>query len=76
MEWQTLSEEPAAAAEQLESDDRAASIYSWRLEQLERAGYSFAHAQLLADDDTVDLHRACALLLRGCPEATALAILL
>ena len=50
-------------------------IYCWRVEVLERAGYSGAFAHLLADDTEIDLHRACDLIARGCAEATAYAIL-
>jgi len=56
-------------------DDRVAEIYSWRREQLERAGYSPPHAEVLANDDTVDLHEARKLLERGCPEHIAFLIL-
>lgn len=70
-----LSDEPAVEAEPMPFDDRAAEVYSWRLEQLERAGYSLRHAEQLADDGSVDLHQARELLARGCPEPTAFAIL-
>jgi hypothetical protein len=75
MEWQMLSDEPSVEAPETLFDDRAAEIYTWRFEQLERAGYAAAHAAQLADDDSVDLHQACDLLRRGCPEHTAFAIL-
>jgi hypothetical protein len=56
--------------------DRAAiEIYWWRLEQLSHAGYSDVRAHELAASDEVDLHLACDLLARGCPERTAFAIL-
>ena len=49
--------------------------YEWRLEQLERAGYTGPRAHELAARSDVDLHLACDLLARGCPEDTAFAIL-
>jgi hypothetical protein len=50
-------------------------LYEWRLEQLVRAGYRSLHAHELASRADVDLHLACDLLERGCPEETAFAIL-
>jgi hypothetical protein len=70
-----LSDDTSVEPEPTVPDDRVAELYAWRLEQLTRAGYSPMNADALADDDTVDLHRACDLLLRGCPEHTAVAIL-
>jgi hypothetical protein len=58
-----------------ELDPEAIEIYGWRVEQLQRAGYSDSVAHELADDAEVDLHLACDLLHRGCPEQTAYAIL-
>ena len=49
--------------------------YRWRLDQLVRAGYDESRAQELAASGEVNLHVACDLLARGCPEATAFAIL-
>jgi hypothetical protein len=57
-------------------DARDIEIYCWRVEQLERAGYSGAFAHMLAEDTDVDLHLACELMARGCDEQTAYAILL
>jgi hypothetical protein len=51
-------------------------IRRWRAEQLRQAGYGGAALPLLADDFDVDLHTAVDLLGRGCPEGTALRILL
>jgi hypothetical protein len=51
-------------------------IVRWRLETLHRAGYAEHDARLLADRRDVDLHTAVDLLARGCPEETALLILL
>jgi hypothetical protein len=56
-------------------DHEAIEIYWWRLEQLTHAGYSDVRAHELASSDQVDLHLACDLLARGCPERTAFAIL-
>jgi hypothetical protein len=70
-----LSEETSVEPEPSVLDDRVAEIYSWRREQLQRAGYSPANAEVLAEDDAVDLHAACELLKRGCPHHTAFLIL-
>lgn len=51
-------------------------LEAWRLEQLIRAGYNLHRAEQLAADPTVDLHEAIDLLAAGCPERTALRILL
>ena len=59
----------------MEPDVQAAETYAWRFEQLRRAGYSDLRAEALAATTAVDLHVACDLLVRGCPEATAFAIL-
>jgi hypothetical protein len=75
MDWQMLSETTAAEVEAPVDDNRVAEIFLWRVEQLERAGYSRTHALSLADDERIDLHDACALLVRGCPERTAYLIL-
>jgi hypothetical protein len=58
-----------------EREADTALVLSWRFEVLFRAGYSRNQALLLAREG-VDLHRATALLERGCPVATALEILL
>ena len=52
------------------------SVVLWRQEALERAGYPTLAAMHLAEDTSVDLHRACELLERGCTVETALEILL
>jgi hypothetical protein len=70
-----LSEESSVEVEAAVTDDRAAEIYTWRVEQLERAGYTRVHALSLAEDERIDLHEACKLLARGCPERTAYLIL-
>jgi hypothetical protein len=59
--------------ERLEPED--SDIFCWRLDQLLQAGYAEHRARELAGNGDVDLHRACDLLARGCPEETAFAIL-
>jgi hypothetical protein len=56
-------------------DPEGSDIYVWRLDQLLQAGYSELNARKLAARAEVDLHQACDLLARGCPEETAFAIL-
>ncbi|HSB39461.1 MAG TPA: hypothetical protein VLD13_10275 [Gaiellaceae bacterium] len=51
-------------------------VVAWRREQLRRAGCRRFEAELLAREQQVDLHRAVALLERGCPSRLALEILL
>lgn len=51
-------------------------VFCWRLDVLERAGYSADEAGLLATCTHVDLHLATNLRERGCPPETALRILL
>ena len=51
-------------------------VTGWRMEELQRAGYEDRAALMLALHTEVDLHLATDLLRRGCPEATALRILL
>jgi hypothetical protein len=59
----------------IELDERDADVLCWRLEQLQRAGYSGEIAYALAEDTAVDLHAACDLIRRGCPARTAYRIL-
>ena len=67
---------PAVEEElQLDFDAEAALVRSWRLEELERAGYTMADAEQLADLTYVDLHLATGLLRQGCPSELALRIL-
>jgi hypothetical protein len=61
---------------ELQHDPEAQLIRSWRLEELERAGYPRTDALQLAELAHVDLHVATSLLRRGCPPDTALRILL
>jgi hypothetical protein len=51
-------------------------VEQWRHEALERAGYDWESATVLAASHDVDLHRAVELLERGCSIELALQILL
>jgi hypothetical protein len=51
-------------------------VERWRAEELERAGYDLSAAAVLAASSGVDLHLAIELLKRGCPQDTAMQILL
>jgi hypothetical protein len=65
-----------AAAHLLEEQETERErVVSWRLEELERAGYHPQAAWELAERTDVDLHAASDLLRRGCPPDTALRIL-
>ena len=75
MDSQVMGSAIAAWAELVHLDTEAIDVYCWRVEQLERAGYSAPIAHELAADHQVDLHGACRLLTHGCPEHTAYAIL-
>lgn len=61
---------------QIPKDTEAQRIVRWRQEELERAGYGVTEASQLAERSDVDLHVALQLLSRGCPQDTALRILL
>jgi hypothetical protein len=50
-------------------------VFEWRLEELQRAGYSSSQARALAAAKHVDLRLAVRLLADGCPPATATRIL-
>jgi hypothetical protein len=50
-------------------------VDEWRHAQLLLAGYTDPIAAALAELHEVDLHVACDLIARGCPEATAYLIL-
>jgi hypothetical protein len=65
----------AGAELDLELDAETELVRSWRLEELERAGYPRSHAGQLASLLYVDLHKAIGLLRRGCPADVALEIL-
>jgi hypothetical protein len=66
----------AAELQDLDFDTEAERVLLWREEELERAGYARGTARTLAEAPGVDLHLATELLRRGCPEATAVSILL
>ena len=51
-------------------------MLAWRLEELERAGYSRLDARKIAERNDIDLHLAVSLVRGGCSVETALAILL
>jgi len=52
------------------------SLNGGRAGELERAGYDLSAASVLAASSAVDLHFAIDLLSRGCPQDTAMQILL
>lgn len=58
-----------------EVDAEAELVFGWRLEELERAGYSPSEARRLAELAYVDLHLATRLVRNGCPSDLALQIL-
>jgi hypothetical protein len=66
----------AAELQHLDFDTEAERVLLWREEELERAGYDRDTARRLAEAPGVDLHLATELLRRGCPEPTAVEILL
>jgi hypothetical protein len=51
-------------------------VVDWRARELRRAGYEADAARQIAERLEVDLHRAIDLLRRGCPQETAVRILL
>ena len=75
MDSQALQGQIQFETEPAVRDGLQAQVYAWRLEQLTRAGYSDEHAISLAEDQRIDLHLACDLLRRACPEQTAYLIL-
>ena len=54
----------------------AQEVLRWRFDELVRVGYEPSEAMVIASNVEVDLHQAVELLKRGCPQATALHILL
>jgi len=64
------------AAETIALDPELERIEAWRVERLERAGYSREAAEQLAMRHDIDLHRAVDLIGAGCPPDIALRILL
>ena len=59
---------------ELERDDEL--VLNWRRDELLRAGYGKRAALAIALDGRIDLHVAADLIRHGCPERTALRILL
>lgn len=57
-------------------DHELGRIQSWRLEELERAGYAPDDAALIAVRHDIDLHFAVGLLRKGCDPRLALKIVL
>ena len=57
-------------------ETEAERVERWRAEELERAGYDLSAAAILAASPGVDLHLAVDLLALGCPQDTAVQILL
>ena len=64
---------PADLAERVTESDH---VRHWRLEELERAGYTPLDALILSGRGDIDLHLAVELLEQGCPLETAMRILL
>jgi hypothetical protein len=65
----------AAQFEQLASAETD-EVLRWRYRELVRGGFDLNDARVLACHPEVDLHQAVELLRAGCPQATALLILL
>lgn len=74
-EWRKRVEALLAAQVAARDEGDLGRVLAWRLGSLIEAGYTVAHAEVLAAARDIDLHRACALLANGCPEQTAWAIL-
>ena len=66
----------SAAELEIQVETEGERIERWRAEELERAGYDELEAAELAGRLDIDLHLAVELLGRGCPQKTALRILL
>lgn len=54
----------------------AERVLDWRFDALEAGGYNPVAALALANSPEIDLHVAVGLLAKGCPQDTALKILL
>ena len=65
---QVLTQRPRTSEEE--------RVLNWRFDVFELAGYNPVAALALANSPDVDLHVAAGLLHKGCPEGTALRILL
>jgi hypothetical protein len=63
-------------AAEIQENPELALVEAWRLQELQRGGYSALAAKELAPRLDVDLHRAVDLLHSGCGEELALRILL
>ncbi len=64
-------------AELISQDEgEATAVLEWRFSQLMKSGYGIEDAIVLATHTDVDLHSAADLVVRGCPPALALRILL
>jgi hypothetical protein len=63
-------------AAELQDGRELAIVEAWRLEELQRGGYSRHAATELAARLDIDLHRAVDMLRSGCDEELALRILL
>jgi hypothetical protein len=61
---------------EIEREHETERVLRWRSQELRRAGYQPGDALMLALRNDVDLHVAADLLARGCPERTALLILI
>ncbi|MES1246999.1 MAG: hypothetical protein ABUS54_04920 [Actinomycetota bacterium] len=57
-------------------ETEAERVERWRADELIRAGFDPDSAQQLAASPDVDIHRAAAMLQRGCPPELAVQILL
>ena len=68
--------EVTAAQFELLDAGAAEEVLRWRFDELVRAGYSPEQALVVASHVDVDLHLATDLVRKGCPEQTALRILL
>jgi hypothetical protein len=66
----------SAADLQTSGETELELVEQWRLTALRRAGYDNESAAVLAASHEIDLHRAVALLERGCSVDLALQILL
>lgn len=64
-----------AAEFELLDETEAEQVLRWRLAELERSGYAWDDALMLAVRPEIDLHLATELLRKGCPPETALRIL-
>ena len=65
----------AAQFEQLEETE-AVEVLRWRFDVLIKVGFEIEEAAVIAANVEIDLHKAEALMRRGCPSETALRILI